>query len=42
MTTVGYYQVKWFKKQSGFGFATDENGQDIFCHHSDIKIDGYK
>ena len=42
MTTVGYYQVKWFKKQSGFGFATDESGQDIFCHHSDIKIDGYK
>ena len=40
--TTGYFQVKWFKKQSGFGFATDENGQDIFCHHSDIKIDGYK
>ncbi len=36
------YQVKWFNKKKGYGFATNEAGEELFCHHSDISVDGYK
>ena len=40
-------RVKWFNNKAGYGFATiisnDENGdrvgQDVFAHHSGIKVD---
>lgn len=28
--------VKWFNLQKGFGFITDENGNDHFVHHRGI------
>jgi CspA family cold shock protein len=34
--------VKWFNKEKGFGFITGEDGNDVFAHFSQIKIDGYK
>lgn len=34
--------VKWFNAEKGFGFITDENGNDVFVHFSEIKMDGYK
>ena len=34
--------VKWFNGEKGFGFITDENGQDIFVHFSGIVADGFK
>lgn len=34
--------VKWFNAEKGFGFITDEFGNDIFVHFSEIKMDGYK
>lgn len=28
--------VKWFNNQKGYGFITDENGQNVFVHYSGI------
>jgi len=35
------YQVKWFNKKKGYGFATAED-KEYFCHHTDITVEGYK
>lgn len=34
--------VKWFNSEKGYGFVTDENGQDYFAHFSAIQGDGFK
>ena len=35
-------KVKWFNDAKGFGFITEDSGQDVFVHHSEIKTDGYR
>lgn len=33
--------VKWFNNTKGYGFLTQENGPDVFVHHSAIQGEGY-
>jgi CspA family cold shock protein len=35
--------VKWFNDAKGFGFITPADcGKDLFAHHTEIQMDGYK
>lgn len=34
--------VKWFSAKKGYGFILRDNGEEIFCHFSNIQNDGFK
>ena len=35
-------KVKWFDNKKGFGFITQNSGQDVFVHHTSIAGEGFK
>ncbi len=34
--------VKWFNERKGYGFIEQEEGPDVFVHHSGIDATGFK
>ena len=41
-TEMAQGTVKWFNPEKGYGFISQADGEDLFVHFSEIKMDGFK
>lgn len=35
-------RVKWFSREKGYGFISQDEGEDVFVHHSGLSGEGYQ
>jgi len=35
-------RVKWFNETRGYGFITNQDGEELYVHFTDIQARGYK
>jgi CspA family cold shock protein len=35
-------KVKWFNETKGYGFIEQDNGADVFVHHTSIQSEGFR
>ena len=42
MSELSQGTVKWFNNSKGYGFISQENGEDVFVHFQSIISEGFK